>query len=122
MKPERYFATMKEQECIAGDTLDEWVVEVTTTDEATGESSPADIAGCTMQLLLCRYKDDAVVLVKECTADPSAGTFAVTLESTDTAALSGLYAYHFELRCGSRSYKKIAGLLNVLPISTGGNS
>lgn len=89
-------------ECLACDTLPEFVVGVDT-----------DTTGCSMQLLLTD-QDGKQVACKECVqAD---GRFTVQLTSADTTGLSGVYQLQFCMTdIGGLCYRKLAGTLTIVP-------
>lgn len=63
------------------------------------------------EALISKSYPDAGIVV-----DPTNNSrFIVTLYSTDTAALNGLYVYQFEISNGENTYKLVMGNLHVIP-------
>lgn len=97
----KFYQNIETMECLQGDTLDEFTVEM---DEDT------DLTGATMLLIL--ENENGQVLQKSCTL--SGQSFSVQLTSTDTAELVGLYHLHFCLTgANGLQYRKLTGILHV---------
>lgn len=110
-----FYDRLDEMECLAGDTLPCFVVGVET---AEGET----LDGCTMQLLLAPWDEpERAAVSKTCTATEDGKGFAVTLTSTDTAGLAGVFRLHFCLtNAAGLHQRKLAGVLTVRACVQGG--
>ena len=103
MKPVTFYGTIPDMECLSGDTLPTFHIQVT----------GADLSDSSMELILASDKDStAVVLRKPCEAEENG--FYVQLSSTDTAYLpEGIYDMHFRLIIEDIEYKKLHGNLYI---------
>lgn len=106
-------------EILSGDTLPAFTISVETVDDA-GNPIPTDISGCTMQLIVENEDDPAeAAIVKNC--EPVPDGFSVTLTSTDTANMRGMYMYHLALYAENLLiYRKVMGHIYVLHVAKGG--
>ncbi len=109
-----FYEKMQDMECLAGDTLPIFNVEV---EVGSGDS----IEGCSMYLILARAETPQIAVInKECTATENG--FSVQLDSNDTIELiEGTYDMHFNLiSTGGSSYRKLLGQLYVHTAAKGG--
>ena len=103
----KFYQNIEKMECLQGDTLGTFSVEM---DENT------DLTGASMCLIL--ENQNGLILPKNCTL--SGRIFSVQLTSADTASLSGLYQMHFCLTDSEGlKYRKIAGNLYVIKTEQG---
>ena len=103
----KFYDKIQDMECLQGDTLDTFSVEM-------GENT--DLTGASMMLIV--ENQDGLVLPKACTL--SGQTFSVQLTSEDTANLTGLYQLHFCLTdADGLKYRKIVGTLHVSKAAQG---
>ena len=103
----KFYQNIEKIECLQGDTLDTFSVEM---DENT------DLTGASMMLII--ENQNGLVLPKACTL--SGQTFSVQLTSEDTANLTGLYQLHFCLTdADGLNYRKIVGTLHVSKAAQG---
>ena len=105
----RFYEKLPDMECIAGDTLPTFTVEV--------EADSLD--NCRMQIILTRSDNTTeAVLCKEC--ESVSGGFAVTLTSNDTLLSEGMYSLHFRfIGADGLSRRKLAGQLYVVSAARG---
>lgn len=104
----KFYEILPEMECLQGDTLPAFLIEAEGTDPDMH-----------MYLILAsQYKPQMTVVRKECTA--TGNGFQVQLTSEETKTLRGTYQLHFCLSANGLKYKKIAGILNVIPVAEGG--
>lgn len=103
----KFYEKFPDMECLQGDTLGTFSVEM---DENT------DLTGASMCLIL--ENQNGLILQKNCTL--SENIFHVQLTSADTASLAGLYQMHFCLTDSEGlKYRKIAGNLYVIKTEQG---
>ncbi len=107
----KFFDEAGELECLAGDTLPTFEIEIET------DTAACDLSKCSMQMILSDLETPGTsVLTKTCTALSSKTGFEVTLTSKDTRALSGTFLLHFRLIDeNGLSYRKLMGVLTVKP-------
>ena len=110
MLPIQFYQKLPEMECLAGDTLPEFLIR----------TSLDDVSGCTMQLIIEDQKTPgAVALSKNCSLSDE--VFHVQLTSEDTAGLLGVYRLHLCMTdSGGLKYRKLAGTLIVRQTALGG--
>ena len=104
MKPVTFYGTIPDMECLSGDTLPTFRVDV----------EGADVSGCTMQFILARNSDPTTAILRKACNKVDNG-FEVTLTSEDTAGLAeGIYQMHFRLLGADfLDRRKLYGLLYV---------
>lgn len=102
-----FYSKIPDMECLSGDTLPEFEVEVEVGDGG-------DLSGCSMQVIVAEFdQPQTAVICKDCT--PTETGFSVTLTSEDTSKLKEkTYDIHFRLvdQAGN-SYRKLFGTLYV---------
>lgn len=105
----RFFNKLPDMECLSGDTLPAFHVQVEGTD----------MSGCSMELILANsHSPDIAALTKKCTAEK--GGFVVQLTSEDTSPLiEDTYIMHFRLIKNGLSLRKLAGELYVHSVPGG---
>lgn len=87
MWTKKFYNNLPDMECLQGDTLDEFRIQI----------KDFDASNCSMQLIIEKeyYPEDAVK-VKNCTFDGE--RFKVQLTSEDTKTMGGIYQQHFKLK------------------------
>jgi len=106
----KFYDKIPDMECLEGDTLSSFII-----------SAEADeLTNCRMQCIIAAWDEpETAVLTKECTATDDG--FAVILTSEDTQGLAGLFHMHFRfIGANNLSYRKLSGVLNVIPVPQGG--
>ncbi len=110
-----FYEKMQDMECLAGDTLPVFDVEV-----EVGEGS---LTGGTMNIIVAKSDAPQIPLInKACEATEDG--FSVQLDSYDTAGLmEGTYDMHFRFTASDgNSYRKLFGTLYVHTTAQGGVS
>lgn len=103
----KFYENVGKMECLQGDTLSGFSVEM---------EKDADLTGASMSLIV--ENQNGLVLQKACTL--SGQIFSVQLTSGDTADLAGTYQMHFCLTdAGGLKYRKIVGTLHVSKAAQG---
>lgn len=101
----KFYNEIPEMECLAGDTLDTMKIEV---DDLASLTNP------TMKVQISkRGVENSILVNKACTAVSDG--FEVTIDSDDTANLTGAYWMDFIITADELHYKKLRGLLVVHP-------
>ncbi len=105
----RFYDKMPDMECLAGDTLPSFIIEV----------DADNLNGCRMQLLIASYDEPEQVILSKDGSQTDNG-FIFTLTSEDTKNLSGLFRMHFRfVGSDGLSRRKLSGVLRVIPVPLG---
>lgn len=109
----KFYDTFPDMECLSGDTLPEFSVEVETADE---------LGECSMQLIVSKNgASGTAALTKNCVLTETG--FAVQLNNIDTTNLGkGDFLLVFSLTdANGNDYRKLCGRLSVRSLSSGGS-
>lgn len=108
----KFYNKIPDMEFLSGDTLPAFHVQV----------EGSDVAGSTMECIVCRSTAPTVaVITKACT--PESGGFMVQLTSEDTAPLiEGSYQIHFRLMNNGLSLRKLKGNIYVHSVAGGSSN
>lgn len=100
----RFYDKIRTMECLQGDTLERFNINVEGLDS---------LDGCSMQMILEDHELlGTAAKSKDCTL--SGDCFQIQLTSADTAGLHGIYNMHFRLKdSDGLYYRKLAGILIV---------
>ena len=108
-----FFSTSPKMRGYSGDTFPLFRVNI-------WDDTHMELSECTMRIVLeIKNIPGSVAFTKSCTyvSDSSGQGYNVRLDSSETAALCGVYTMHFILTDpDGREYRKLVGTLEVLPV------
>lgn len=111
----KFYGQMHDMECLSGDTLPVFDVEV--------EVGKGSLTGGTMNIIVAKSDSPQIPLINKA-CDATEDGFCVQLDSYDTAGLmEGTYDMHFKFTASDGNcYRKLFGKLYVHTVAQGGTS